>query len=71
MGNILLVSYHSYVILYVRNVLDMETCLSSLWHMYLFILHTIIISARSFFFPLCVLYIRHRSVLEQRDCRME
>lgn len=61
------------MILYLRNVLDMKMFLSSVWHTCLFILHPIFISARSFLFPLsfhlCVLYIKHCSVLEQRDLK--
>ena len=41
----------------------------SLCHKYLFILQSIFISARSFLFPLCVLYIMHRSVLEQIELK--
>jgi hypothetical protein len=65
--NILPPSYHSSVILSLPNDLDMKTLLLSLCHIYLFILHPNFISARSFFFPLCVLYIRHRSVLDECD----
>jgi hypothetical protein len=50
--NILLVSYHSCVILILPNVLYMKTFLLSLCHIYLVILHSIFISARYFFFPL-------------------
>jgi hypothetical protein len=50
--NILLLSYHSFVILSLSNYLDMKTFLLSLCHIYLVILHPNFISARSFFFPL-------------------
>ena len=62
---------HSYMILYLRDVLNRGICMPSLEHMHLFIIHTIIISVCSFIFPLRVLYIRHRSVSERQKRRKE
>jgi hypothetical protein len=50
--NILPASYHSSVILFLSNVIDMKTFLSSLCHIYLAILHPNFISAPYFFFAL-------------------
>jgi hypothetical protein len=69
-GNVLHVSYHSFVILYVRDALVMWTFLSSMYHMYIFLFFTLFSSRlvlSCFLFPLCVLYIKHRSVLEEYD----
>ncbi len=65
----LLASYHSYVILYLRDVLDREAYLSSLGHMHFstFTLLSSVSVLSSLLFPLCVLYIRHRSEVEQGD----
>jgi hypothetical protein len=65
--NILPASYHSSVILSLPNDLDMKTFLLSLCHIYLVILHPNFINARSFLFPLSVLYIRNRSVSDECD----